>query len=70
MAGIYDYPGAHPADRVQAVARSLSFLALAAEMIEVCGDQVVPGNGDYDGLATLLRACMITLEEVEKQQNQ
>lgn len=70
MAGICDYPGAHPADRVLAVSRALDFLALAAEMLEVCQEKVAIGRDDYAGLATLLRACVTTLDEVAKQQNQ
>ena len=68
MAGIYDYPDAHPADSVLAVSRALGFLALAAEMLEECKDQVAPGPGDYEGLATLLRACVTTLDQVAEQQ--
>ena len=70
MAGIYDYPGAHPVDRVLAVAHSLGFLAFATEMMEKCQETVVPGREDYEGLAILLRTCAMTLDEVAKQQEQ
>lgn len=70
MAGIYDYPGAHPVDRVLAVSRALGFLALAAELLDVCKEQAIVSRGDYEGLATLLRTCVITLDEVAERQQQ
>lgn len=71
MAGIYDYPGALPADRISAIAKVLAFLATGTEALE---DVTAQGRGselpadDYAGLAILLRACAETLADVEKRQ--
>lgn len=71
MAGIYDYPGALPADRISALAKVLAFLATGTEALE---DIAARGRGgelcanDYAGLGILLRACAETLEDIEKRQ--
>lgn len=64
MAGIYDWPDTHPADRVLAVSKALGFLALASELLDENLNRTAITPGDCEGLAILLRECVRTLDEV------